>query len=178
MKEQRRSYFRVTDDLIVVARKAPADLLSHKPRIINEFFSGESTLLQEDDAAGGELARLLMEVNSKLNIILNKLNAEKEGLTRGREQRVNISAGGIQCVTPDTAALGDILEINIALPLYPHDWIRVYGKATRADAKPEGGTFVAVEFVEMTEEVRDRLLFYTLNRQREMRRELKNRGPA
>jgi len=178
MKEQRRSYFRVSDNFIIVARKAPEDILSHRPSIIDEFYTGASTMFPPDDAASGALARLLVEVNAKLSVILNKLSMENEGLVRGKEQHVNISAGGLQCVTPDSVALGQILEISMILPSSPHEWIRLYGKITRADQQSEGGTFVGVEFIEMTDEVRDRLLFYTLNRQREMRRELKSQEPA
>ena len=178
MKQQRRSYFRVTDNFVIVARKAPEEILSHRPRIIDEFYTGASTLFPPEDASGGGLAKLLVEVNAKLSVILNKLSMENEGLVRGKEQYVNISAGGLQCTTPDTVALDEILEISMILPSSPHEWIRLYGKITRADPKPEGGTFVGLEFIEMTDEVRDRLLFYTFNRQREMRRELKSQEPV
>ena len=96
---------------------------------------------------------------------------KEEGLDYEYTKPVNISATGMRFNFRDEMKPGDIVEMKMVLPTYPPVAILTYGEVVRTNKVPkDDGTIyeTAVRFTEMTEEVREEIIQYTLKRQRDV----------
>jgi hypothetical protein len=169
---ERRDYFRVDDVLPVLVRKLP----DHQKVIRSRFISGQvfrhglSTLIEStpQDSANVQLMRALVEINSKLDLILHKLDTGLEGLDQAENQQVSLSASGIRLTVREDLRPGDLTEIKICLAFQPPIWIVVYGRVTRSEPLDDRCSEVALCFCELDDEIRDTINHYTMKRQREL----------
>jgi len=167
----RRSRIRVDDMLSVSVRKAsPA----------GPYFSGSIPLdrmglqfpefpvfAQPDDP----ITRALSVINRKLDFLLSHVAFQGEGIFPGIPRRTNLSASGIRIDLHFHTDPDDILEVKIMLPLSAPVLITVYGSAVRVREKVESYLTVyetAINFLKMSDEVRDMIIEYTIQRQREI----------
>ena len=60
------------------------------------------------------------------------------------------------------------MEIKMSLPVSPPIGIVAYGEVVRAALQADGGCEVALQFINMDDEVRDEIIHYTFRRQREL----------
>jgi len=183
--QEKRRYFRVDDIIIVVAHPLNLDV-ENAEEVIKNVSSSKVVPLTETDT-GEELEsldqaehmndkilhRMMTEIRLKLNFIINHLVMEKEGLMSSEKRLVNISASGIRFTIEREAKVGEIMEIKMVLPTYPPVAIFAYGKVVRARKLENNKYEVALEYLNMTESVRNEIIQYTLSHQREMIRKLK-----
>lgn len=167
LRTDKQEYFRVDDFFPVVARKVDRDLLDKKSAITVTFSKETIDRSPPDDTIHPKLWDLLVSIDEKINLILDRLNLESEAV-EAEPQHVNISASGIKFTMQEKVEQGDMLEVKMLLPTTPMVTVVAYGQAVSVE-KLDGGRYaVAVQFVNMDTEVRDRLIQYTLNRQREI----------
>jgi len=167
----KRDFFRVDDVFPVLVRKISFDASAKQCRIITGFStedSDESTM--PDGTVSPQVWKMLVNINTKLEMILEKLSIESEGLTQAHSTPVNVSASGIRLTIPEIVVCGDAVEVKMALPVYPPVAIVTCGEVLRATPNDRGGCEVALQFVDMDDDVRDQIIHYTFNRQREMNR--------
>ena len=136
------------------------------------------------------LEKLLIAINSKLDIILSLLNPEKSLLSNIEEQKVSISGSGIMFNYPvnggnkdaqnDFADLkpslnsnqninslkhGDYLKMTILFPAIPQFIIKLLAQVVRIET--DNNYSVACKFSAINEYDRDEIIKYTLERQRQ-----------
>ena len=136
------------------------------------------------------LEKLLIAINSKLDIILSLLNPEKSLLSNIEEQKVSISGSGIMFNYPvngwnkdaqngfedlkpnvnsnlniNSLKHGDYLKMTILFPAIPQFIIKLIAQVVRIEA---GNNYsVACKFSAINEYDRDEIIKYTLERQRQ-----------
>ena len=168
---ERRNYFRVNDVLPIVAKKIES-LAGKKSRVLSGYFSGLGTLSCVEDITNGlwnpKLVKMLSDMNSKLDLILDRLFGDTEETASAEAKEVTLSVSGMCFITQNKFDLGDLMEVKIFLPIHPPVWIVIYGNITRSDEVDNCGHEIAIQFNEIEDEVRDILSYYTIKRQREL----------
>ncbi len=169
-EEERRAFFRVDDVIPVKIRRAGTS-----PKGSSRFISPPLTIegldLPDEEAQENPLVGLLKEINTKLDFLINTLMMKDEGLNCEERVPVNISATGMRFDFNEEVKVGDIMELKMVLPTYPPVAILTYGEVVRVKETRRDGELIyetAVKFREMTEEVREEIIQYTLKRQREV----------
>jgi hypothetical protein len=165
---ENRSYFRVDDFFPVISRKVGSEAQSGASKI----FSGYGIEIQDeafsDETVNPRLWKMLVAINSKLQMILERLQLESEGLINVKNKPVNLSASGIRFTMDEKVEVGDLLEIKMLLPKYPPTGILTYGNVVKVTDKEDGTHEVSLHFQNMDDEVRDEIIQYALKRQREI----------
>ncbi len=176
-EEERRSFFRV-DDAFPVKIKRVGKLSVRSPgflsRLSDKKIDEMGTGYQEND-----LVPLLQEINNKLDFLLNTLVLKEAGVLNEEAGAVNVSASGIRFEIDEKFEPGDTVELKMLLPSYPPVAVLTFGEVTRVKVIEREGSSVydtAIEFVEMTDEVREEIIRYTLRRQREIIRKQRKDG--
>jgi hypothetical protein len=168
---ERREYFRVQDVLPMIAQRID-DMASRKSRVLSGYYSGLGTshCTEEppDATISPRLWKVLCEINSKIDLILDKLFGKTEETANAQVKEVSISVSGMNFSTQDRLAVGDLMEVKMFLPLHPPVWVVVYGNVTRISEINTKEGEVAIHFNEIEDEVRDTLSYYTIKRQREI----------
>jgi hypothetical protein len=119
------------------------------------------------------LEEWLKTLNAKLDFIIDALDPHKDGFSNLPFCEINISAGGMSFMTHTHYKKGDVLEIKMA-PSNVQDPVAlcIYGEVVRIE-KREREYRTAVKFILLEEDVRDELVRYVFERQREVLRERK-----
>lgn len=162
-----REYFRVDDILPVSFRKINEDDFK-KSKIISGFSQEPNEMALPDESVNPGLWKLLVNINRKLGLILDRMNIESAGLVQTEEHMVNLSAAGIRFTGKEKFEQGQALEIKMLLPTYPQIGLIVYGRVVRAIDLGNSEYDVAVGFEDLPDEIKDEIVQYTLNRQREI----------
>jgi len=176
---EKRTHFRVEDVLPVSVRKVEGAGQCLKSRMVRGFFPGCGVPTfedsNEDDASiPPALRKMLFQIDTKLNLILEKLYLSGEEMVCVDSRPVSLSASGIRLCTKAGFALGDLAEVKLLVLSEGAAWLVLYGRVARLAPSECGGQDTAIAFTEMEDEVREALIRYTLRRQRELIR--KERG--
>jgi len=180
-QKERRGYFRIDDVMPVIINSisrencqemskvfSVADAHSlHPKELPDEHMEYLNTLRLHD---------MIMEIKLKLDFLINNLILEKEGLLSAPKKKVNISASGLRFTVEHPVKVNDTLEIKLFLPTSPPVALLAYGEVKRVKALEGNKYEVAVEYVNLTDDVRDEIIRYTLARQREILNLQKNRA--
>jgi len=183
-RSERREYFRITDDVTLVARKIEneddMELLRGRlcDAIPDQFmlaasFTSQSAdmqrLLNNMPGKSHDLTAYLARLDNKLNrlaqhMVLDSMRVEEHPL-----EAVNLSAGGVAFHDEVEFKVDDMLEMRLVL--YP-DLVGILAIARVVGCEPEtgGGFQVAVEFSEMRERDRDLLVKHAIHRDTVLRR--------
>ncbi len=143
---------------------------------INMPHMSSSTPIIDDTGApiNPRLEKLLIAINSKLDIILSLLNPEKSLLSNVEEQRVSISGSGIMFNyridennnnVLDSLKYGDYLKMTILFPTIPQFIIKLIAQVVRVEI--DSNYSIACKFAAINEYDRDEIIKYTLERQRQ-----------
>jgi len=122
------------------------------------------------DTMDEALNNWLKLINAKLDYLINLLTREKEGFNSLPYEKVNISETGIRFPYHECIEPGEYVEIKTVLDAYQPLGFYLYGKVVRCEKK--GDHFeVAAEFVNMPLEIKEKIGFFLLLKQRELIRE-------
>lgn len=169
IKSERREYFRVDDFIPVIFKKVDNECLCQKSRIISGYaYEGDLEIDLNDESIDPSLWKMLVNISRKLDILIEKLSLESEGLTGIDYKPVNLSASGIRFISSEKFDRGDGVEVKMLLPTHPPTGIVAYGCVVRTSQIDDGKYEVALSFSEMNDDVRDEVIRYTINRQREI----------
>jgi c-di-GMP-binding flagellar brake protein YcgR len=87
-------------------------------------------------------------------------------------KQVNISGGGMSFFSDTPYNIGDVIELKTVLEnLYPVA-MYLYGKVLSCE-KIDGGYKIAVEFINIDEDIRDYIVRFVFHRQRQIIRQQK-----
>ncbi|MFH1674157.1 MAG: PilZ domain-containing protein [Pseudomonadota bacterium] len=119
----------------------------------------------------------LFRIDDKLDRILELLlrdEKDKEKLRRGRT--LNISGAGMSITYEEPLRVGDILSTNFLVSKIPPAWLDLYCEVVRVLPNLEGeeATYeIALKFIDLNEEDREKIIFYTFQQQRGAIRSMK-----
>lgn len=131
---------------------------------------GEDGRLPSGGSGDPLLDEWLKILNSKLDTIIRLMTLQQDGIFRLACKAVNISGGGMGFYLQEAISPGEILEIKIALAFQRPVVLFIYGEVVKADPKPEG-YFIAVHFVHMDDSIRDMIVRFVFEKEREIIRE-------
>ena len=110
----------------------------------------------------------LIDINLKLNLILSTMSSgEKKNILTRMPVEVNLSEGGIGFITTEEVCDGDLLEVEMILPVFPIAVIKAIGKAVRVTPLQQGGRTIGVQYINIQDEDRDKIVHYLFKKQRE-----------
>lgn len=180
---ERREYFRVDA------------VFPLKVRVVSEAEIGQSGILSgyaetmydtglpepPDPSVNPRLWKMLADMNVKINLIMEKLCIEDEGMMSSGNRHVNLSASGIRFSAGEHCKVGDLVELKMLLPASPPLGLIIYGRVVRIKDMDHGEKEIAVSFVDMDDEVREEIIRFNIRRQRDMlriQRRESGEGPA
>jgi len=165
-KTERREYFRVKDVLQVAVKKLPPFSVLPSSRVVGYPVSIASDVVVAPETVDPFIVRQFQAIHQKLDAILEYLCLDKLGFVDMEYQEVDLSAGGIRFSSPEKFEEGDIVEIKLVLPTAPPFYIICYGVVKRCTNCAEKSE-LAVEFTNMSEDIRSIIMKYVLQRQRQ-----------
>jgi hypothetical protein len=168
--EEKREYFRVDDRMAFTCRKVDKSAAQRAALFTGHQDEAFDAEMPEDPAQKG-LWRILVAINTKLALILDKLTLENEGLMKAEVREVNISASGMKFATTERLVAGDKVELKMLLPMAVPIGLLCYATVVRVAESAAGESMVSVCFIDPGEEITEKIVQYTLNRQREIIRE-------
>ncbi len=191
--DEHRNYFRIDDVIPLVAIPVHVDgidndealtkIMSSKAISMGNISGAPATDADEtaittryDKTGSDKVQDELADIKAKLDYIINHFILEKEGLANPEKRYVNISASGIRFVVNHRAKVNDIMEVKLLLPTYPPVAVFAYGEVKRVEELGDDKYEVAIEYVNMSDSVRNEIIQYTLEHQRETIRRHRETG--
>jgi hypothetical protein len=188
----RRSYFRVDDQVRLALRKVPAGELDRLLQRLDLDLAGNFTVmsslaaitaqttvaLRRIESRDPELASYLRAIDHKIEVIGRAFIAQEPELVTQAAVPANLSAGGMCVGVDDPLAAGDAVEIRMLL--FPSfTGLMIYGTVIecRPAAQPDGfGHRARIEFTHIRERDRELLIRHLLRRQGDQLREDRGTG--
>jgi c-di-GMP-binding flagellar brake protein YcgR len=168
---QRREYSRVDAYIPFDYRIVADDEKGHiQARISGNTAASEFRPIQDMgnyDYIFGEWLNIL---NAKLDTVIRLMTLQLEGYFGLPYKTVNISGGGLSVLLMKEIPLGEILEIKIMLTWNQPIAMSIYGEVTKSE-KIHDCYFTAVRYVHMDSSVRDEIIRFVFEREREIIRE-------
>ena len=191
--EDQRSYFRIDDVIPLVAvpvkiEDVKCEELAAKITSSKAFSlagandspannANETAITTHYEKTGPDkLHEEIAEIKAKLDYIINHFIMEKEGLANPEKKVVNISAAGIKFTVNHAVELHDVMELKLLLPTYPPVAVFVHGEVKRVERIEDNKYEIAIEYLNMSDSVRNEIIQYTLSHQRETIRKYKESG--
>jgi hypothetical protein len=185
--DERRRHFRINDVISVVANPIHIDKEKSEefaksiatsrafPVMENQntdTTDDESVLPKDPD--NKKLYGMMNELKAKLDFIINHFMLEKEGLNEPEKKFVNISASGVRFTVDYAVKEGEIIDIKLLLPTYPPVAVFAYGEVKRAVLLEDGQYDIALEYLNMSDSVKNEIIQYAFAQQRDSIRRIKN----
>jgi hypothetical protein len=147
---------------------SPEERKTIRSRISREALGGNSQPLPElDDIV---LAECLKILNSKLDAILSILNLRENEQECFQSRNANVSGSGMSFEATEPYATGTLLEIKLILPTLSDSVLYTYGEVVRVQKSFEASQRVSVRFTEIDEDIRDLIVKFVFEKQREQLR--------
>jgi c-di-GMP-binding flagellar brake protein YcgR len=167
----RREYSRVDAYIPCDYRIVPLEERPHvKARISGDNIAPERRHTANRANSDPVLEEWLQILNSKLDSILHLMRLRQDGYSGLPYKAVNISGGGMSFSMPEAIPLGEILEIKITLTFQQPVILNIYGEVVKSDFM-NGGHLIAVHYIHMDDSIRDMIVRFVFEREREIIRE-------
>lgn len=167
-----REAVRIDVTLPFKAQKIPPEEVENKiARIIGDipFFS----YIPLKDTLDEGLNSWLKLINAKLDYLISILTREKEGFNDLPLQKINISEKGIRFPSKIPYEIGDLVEIKTVIDIYQPVGFYLYGEVLRCEKK-EDIYEVAIKFINLPKDIKEKLSYFILCKERELIRELRS----
>jgi len=167
----RREYSRVEAYLPFECRIVTREEKDHiQARIAGDVSSSEFRPVPDMGDYDRILDEWLKILNSKLDTVISLITLQREGYFGLPFKTVNISGGGMSFLLPQAIPSKEILEIKVMLTFHQPLALCVYGEIVKSKQSGDG-YFVAVRYVHMDEFIRDEIIRFVFEREREIIRE-------
>jgi len=168
----KRRFSRVDAYIPIAYRLAPLEEQDYvQAEIFDPIYVESCSLPETEDQA---LQTCLNILNAKLDSVIHLLTLRNEGFSSLPSRLINISGAGIRLTTSEKFAQGDMLEIKTFLSPQKHRALRLYGRIIALDERPEGYQ-MSLSFVKMDDMVRDEIVKFVFEREREILRAKRGR---
>jgi hypothetical protein len=152
----------------MVVRKVDENEKLNISRSIPFFDASVPEAEPADTDINPKLWQMLVNIRTMLGMVLERLDLDTAGFLQSEKIRVNMSATGLRFQTRERYAVGDKLEIKMLLPARPPLGVLVYGSIIRVDDMGGGESEIALRFYNISDDLRDDIIQYSLMRQREI----------
>lgn len=171
-----REYSRVDAYLPLRVRLVPREERQGvRSRCSHEFMGTSFPPLPDlDDSV---LSASIRTLNAKLDAILNALRLQQQDQPAPETSPVNISGSGLRFYSAEPFKGGDLLEIGLVLPSQPEVMWFVYGEVVRSQAASCARHNICVSFTVIDEDIREKILKFVFERQRELIRKQRRQQP-
>jgi hypothetical protein len=115
------------------------------------------------------LAEWLRFLNIKMDTILRYLDTERENSSNMILQSVMIGGGGFSFISSEQFSDTDTLEVKILLPAATPKLLFVYCDVVQSEERSDG-YFTALRFILMEDSIRDNILRFVFEKEREILR--------
>ena len=187
MDDDRRKYFRIEDSVMVTYQVISSDAEESVQREaqVNQVrvetaqaaLYGIETDFQELSAKIADLDPLLSDaiqmLNRKINLLERVISSEILSSSKAtanaiahNTRSVNLSGGGLSLTAPEALAKGVSVIIDMVL-LPSHEPMRIFGKVVHSEELGEAQFELGIEFTDIRNQDRERLIRHTLQRQAE-----------
>lgn len=133
--------------------------------------------MYQPSAGGGEnespinphTERLLIAINSKLDVILSLLNPEASIFANVEEKKVSISGSGMMFNEPVfNLKQGAIIKIILLFPTVPQFTVKAVAQVAKIKKNENNDEYnIACKFIAINESDRDEIIKFTLDKQRQ-----------
>jgi len=169
--ENRREYSRVYAYVPLAVRVVPPE---ERPLVHSRFF-GETSVPNVHvypDMEDTMLDEWLRILNAKLDTIIRLLTIQGEGFHTLPYRAVNISGSGIRLTVHEDVRLGDIIELKMIITgsRLTNLYLYVYAEVLKVEEQTSG-RIVAARFIRMDDAIRDEIVRFVFEREREILRE-------
>jgi len=183
--KEKRGYFRIVDFLPLIVERVEKVDIAIKRRSIkklqrsstkqDESYDLKPTFNIDDFVDPGMLfiAQMLTNLNSKLDRILEREIETKNKDKFGESTIVDLSASGMRFAWPNEYPVGDYLQIAFLVNLNPPKRIDLLASVSRVEANDDKKHWgrhpfrIAVQFVDMGENIIEFLVHYVFDIQRD-----------
>jgi len=124
-----------------------------------------------------QIAAMLVRINAKIDrlIDLHEENKSDQTILENVES-IDISGSGMSLIVSAPVEIGQLLQISMSTMGLPAGLFDLHGKVVRItpmDENEKESFRIGVEFIDISEEERDRLIEYSFSRQRKLIRQRK-----
>ncbi len=116
------------------------------------------------------LADCLRILNAKLDTLIKLFAFQARGYCSLKHEEVNISAGGLSTFAVGDLEQDDMVEVRLILPTAPYIVCYIYGSVVSIE-DVEGRKLISIEFTVIDEDIREQIVKYVFERQREVLRQ-------
>jgi hypothetical protein len=166
----RREYSRVYAYIPLSFRK----VLPEERPVIRARLAGDAIFPGSNVAVPEIGDRILYEwlkmLNNKLDGIVRLLTIHAEGFHALPSKAVQISGSGMNFSSAEPFEQGDLVELKMILTVNQPTALFAYGEVVKVD-KQTSGYIAAVTFVKMDDHIRDEIVRFVFEREREILRE-------
>jgi hypothetical protein len=167
----KREYSRVDACIPCEYRLVPPEEKPHvQARVSGDKIATESRYIPNRENSDPVFEEWLQILNLKLDAIIHLMNLRQEGYSGLPYKDINISGGGMGFSLPEAIPLGEILEIKLMLTFQQPVELILYGEVVSSNLV-NGGHFVAVHYIHMDDFIRDMIVRFVFEREREILRE-------
>lgn len=180
-ENERREAVRATDRILFAAESVALDryqeILDDHRRGISiyhqtgltdiQMYIGAQEALSRIRDRDPELATFLQHIDTKLNMVLQKVSKEESPFERLDILEVNFSAAGLAYDTDIAASPGDIMALHISL-LPDYSYIFCFGEVVSCEKNnsPESGANrIALKFVLINDDDKEKLVQHNFRQQ-------------
>jgi len=169
MTGNRRQYSRVGACVPFAYRViSPQEACYMKSRTVSDAFLTDFNVMPNvEDQLYGEWLKL---VNAKLDEIIRMLTLQRDGFSVLPFKPICISGNGLSFLSPECLGKGAIIEVKIVLTIIHAVALFLYGEVVTVESA-ENGWRVGMQFIQMDDLVRDEIIRFVFEREREMIRE-------
>lgn len=116
------------------------------------------------------LEEWLKMLSLKMDTLISLITLQRDGYFGLPRKAVNISGGGISFHLPQAVPMGAVLEIKLVLSVHQTIALCVYGEVVKMEPAKDQ-YFVAVRFIHMDDLIRNEIIRFVFEREREIIRE-------
>ena len=168
---QRREYSRVDAYIPFEYRVIAPEEGDHvRARIFGNASLVEFRQIPDMEDHDNVLEEWMKILDSKLDTVIRLLTLQREGYFGLSYKAVNISGGGMSFGLPQALPLGELLEIKIVFTLNQYTALCIYGEVVKIE-KRNDHYFNAVRYVHMDDLVRNEIIRFVFEREREIIRQ-------
>lgn len=166
-----RAYSRVEAYLPLTVQPVPLSERRYvRSRLCQELLLVDSGWMPDWDA-GPQLA-YLAGLNQKVDRMIEMLTQQCGGFHALPFKYVSLSGGGLKFSSPHAFSRGDILEFKMILSTTRPVALFVYGEVIQVENQTEG-YYIAVQFIQTNDQIRDLLVGFVFETERQLLREQK-----
>lgn len=124
------------------------------------------------DVADPLLAEWLKLLHGQLNTILGLLTTNRPASELPPFRTETVSGGGLSFTSPEEYDLGDLLELRVIFDSSLSGTLCLYGEVVQKE-KSEEGYLSAVSFLAIDESLRDEIIKFVFEKERELLRQMR-----